>query len=406
MTLGPSGAAMLHQRKRKEETTHQQPSLKASAFVAPDRGSADRMQSFFNAAMDRVIREQQTPEAAPAAQFTGPVRTSADTSCAPRAAATAKVQGTQDVEMESVGSRHSELADEYDPDDTSLEAPRSAAVASAGATSGNTSTPQRIQVSAISELKYFSGKGDDVDRARSWIGKAKSAFLRDQAPDSEKCLVFGNLMSGPARKWYRQLARSIRSDWKSLLESFLVQYCERGVSVARQYYHAQKRSDESPNEYLHRLNAAGMRAKLPIKGGTTSTRREHVEHFIETLDDRDLADQLVLLRLRDADELEETLRLRQRSKARQGRAAVGSNRFRQRAAPAANSASAKPARVVQAIQAADGSSSSESDDSGLDQDAGYRRIHINVSIVIEACRRNNVPIVVPQDMTTSAAGNG
>ncbi|KAE9264423.1 hypothetical protein PR003_g32808, partial [Phytophthora rubi] len=108
MTLGPSGAAMLQQRKMKEETTHQQPALTASAFVAPDRGSTDRMQSFFNAAMDRFLREQQTPEAAPASQFTRPTRTSADTPSAPRAAATAKAHGSQDVEMESVGSRHSE----------------------------------------------------------------------------------------------------------------------------------------------------------------------------------------------------------------------------------------------------------------------------------------------------------
>ncbi|KAE8950996.1 hypothetical protein PR001_g33916, partial [Phytophthora rubi] len=176
----------------KEDTTHQQPALTAFAFGAPDRGSADCMQSFFNAAMDRFLREQQTPEAAPDSQFTRPTRTSADTPSAHRATATATAtaQGTQDVEMESVGSRHSELADEYDPGDMSLEAPRRAAVASAGATSGNTSMPQRIRVSAISELKDFSGKDGDVDRARSWIGKAKSAFLRDQAPDSEKCLVF------------------------------------------------------------------------------------------------------------------------------------------------------------------------------------------------------------------------
>ncbi|KAE9003975.1 hypothetical protein PR001_g17839, partial [Phytophthora rubi] len=53
MTLGPSGAAVLQQRKMKEDTTHQQPALTAFAFGAPDRGSADCMQSFFNAAMDR-----------------------------------------------------------------------------------------------------------------------------------------------------------------------------------------------------------------------------------------------------------------------------------------------------------------------------------------------------------------
>ncbi|GMF44828.1 unnamed protein product [Phytophthora fragariaefolia] len=163
---------------------------------------------------------------------------------------------------------------------------------------------------------------------------------------------------------------------RAFWESFLVQYCERGVSVARQYYRARKRSDESPIEYLHRLNVADMRAKLPIKGGTPSTRCEHMEHFIETLDDHDLADQLVLLRLRGADELEVTLRLRQRSKSRQGRVAVGSNKFRKPVAPTTNSASAKLARVVHAIQTADGSSSSDSDDSGSDQDAGYHRIHV------------------------------
>ncbi|KAE8881272.1 hypothetical protein PF005_g27784 [Phytophthora fragariae] len=112
MTLGPSGAAMLQQRKMKEETIPQQPVLTASSFVAPDRCPANRMQSFFNDAMDRFLREQQTPEAAPASQFTRPTRTSAGVPSAPRATATAKAQGTQDVETESVGSHHSGLADE------------------------------------------------------------------------------------------------------------------------------------------------------------------------------------------------------------------------------------------------------------------------------------------------------
>ncbi|GMF46034.1 unnamed protein product [Phytophthora fragariaefolia] len=193
---------------------------------------------------------------------------------------------------------------------------------------------------------------------------------------SSMTLVFGELKSLPARNWYRQLARSIRSDWKSLLGSFLVQYCERGVSVASQYYPARKISDETPIEYLHRLNVAGLRAKLPIEGGTPSTRREDVEHFIETLADRDLANQLVLLRLRDTDEVEETLRIRQRSKSRQGGVAVGSDKFRKPAAPTTNSVSAKPSRVVHAIQTADGSSSSGSDNSRSDQNAGYHRIHV------------------------------
>ncbi|GMF41738.1 unnamed protein product [Phytophthora fragariaefolia] len=164
-----------------------------------------------------------------------------------------------------------------------------------------------IRVSAMSELKEFAGKDGDEDRAWSWLGKVKSAFIRDQAPDQEKCLVFGDLLTGPARNWYRQLSRTTRSTWKDLHQSFQVQYCGRDVSVARQYYHARKRSDASPLEYLHRLNVAGLRTRLQIKDGSQEVRREHVEHFIETLDDRDLSDQLDLLRIPDADTLEEVL---------------------------------------------------------------------------------------------------
>ena len=42
--------------------------------------------------------------------------------------------------------------------------------------------PQRIHVSAMTELKELSGKDRDEDRARSWIIKVQSAFLRDQEP--------------------------------------------------------------------------------------------------------------------------------------------------------------------------------------------------------------------------------
>ncbi|OWZ09983.1 LOW QUALITY PROTEIN: hypothetical protein PHMEG_00017239 [Phytophthora megakarya] len=170
----------------------------------------------------------------------------------------------------------------------------------------STTTPH-IRVSAISELKEYSVKDHAEDRSMSWLGKVKSAFVCDQAPDSEKYLVLGNLLTGSARNRYRQLSRSTRSNWKSWFEAFQTPYCGRGVSVARPYYNAKKRSDQSPLEYLHRLNVAGLRAKPQVKDGPLGTRPEHVEYFIETLDDRDLADPLELLRLTDAEDLEETL---------------------------------------------------------------------------------------------------
>jgi len=56
----------------------------------------------------------------------------------------------------------------------------------------------------------------------------------------EKYVVFDDLMTGPARQWYGQLGSSTRQDWKRLLECFMVQFSGFGVSVGRQYYHANK----------------------------------------------------------------------------------------------------------------------------------------------------------------------
>ena len=119
-------------------------------------------------------------------------------------------------------------------------------------------------MSAIADMKIFNGKDRDEDRARSWISKVKSAYLRDQAPDEEKCLVFGDLLTGPSRNWYNQLSRSTRRIWKDLLESFLVQYGGNDMSVGRQYYHAKKQSEETPLEYLYHMNVAAIRAKIRI----------------------------------------------------------------------------------------------------------------------------------------------
>jgi hypothetical protein len=201
----------------------------------------------------------------------------------------------------------------------------------------------------------------------------KSAFTRDQAPDSEKCLVFGDLLSGPARNWYRQLSRTTRNEWKTVAKLFQTQYCGRGVSVARQYYHARKRPDESPLEYLHRLNAAGLRAHLAIKDGSVEVRREHVDHFIETLDDRDLASQLALLMIPDADKLEETLRARQRAKARQGKTVYGS--IKPKPKPPTGAAPSAAARAVRAIRAAPNSSDSELEASGSEGEGDLRKIY-------------------------------
>uniref|UniRef100_A0AAV1UPN7 Retrotransposon gag domain-containing protein n=1 Tax=Peronospora matthiolae TaxID=2874970 RepID=A0AAV1UPN7_9STRA len=224
--------------------------------------------------------------------------------------------------------------DDIDPDDSGQEDRRHAMVALTETFQDGGSIPQRIRVLAMTELKEFSGKDRDEDWARSWISKVKSAFLCDQAPDEEKCLVFGDLLTGPARHWYNQLGRFTRKKWKRLLDKFMVQYGGQGVSLARQYYLARKRSDINSQEYLHCLNVGAKHATIAIRDErvtTSDTRREHVEHFIATLDDRDLAKQLTLLRLVDVDKLDETLRACQSMESRQLKTSTGSNKFHQRA---------------------------------------------------------------------------
>ncbi|KAE9298268.1 hypothetical protein PF008_g23539 [Phytophthora fragariae] len=350
MTLGPSGAAMLRDRAKRAATS---PTGSTKiAVVDPKTRSPEKLESFFQSAMERFLKEQQAPQACLKPSLTE----------------------DQDVEMESVESPpRFPPPGEYDPDDLDLGQPARAAIATTTTTTpaAKTSTgASRLRVSAMSELKEFSGKDGDEDRARSWVGKVKSAFIRDQAPDKKKCLVFGDLLTGPARNWYRQLSRTTRSTWKDLFQSFQVQYCGRGVSVARQYYHARKRSDESPLEYLHRLNVAGLRARIQVKDGPSEIRREHVDHFIETLDDRDLADQLALLRVPDADTLEEVLRSRQRSKARQSKTVYGSVKPRQKTPAAAG------ARAVRAVQVQADSSESEIESEESDDDGCLRRVYV------------------------------
>ena len=121
---------------------------------------------------------------------------------------------------------------------------------------------------------------------------------------------------------------------------------------------------------------AGLRAKLDIKGGPPSVKREHVDHYVETLDDRELADQITLLRLSDADDLEEVLLARQRAKTRQGRVLFGSSKFRQKAPTTPDHTKSQLRRPVQVIRATSESENDQgSSSSGSEGEGDLRRIY-------------------------------
>ena len=351
MSLGPSGADLIRERAS-------QKNIQGRSTEVP--AESGHLQSYFEAAMKKYEEDQRN--------------FARQTARRSRIPAIPQASYVPDVEMESVGSCPGRQINNYEIPDTDLDDLRRPLVAAAGISPGDGTTTQRIRMSAIADLKEFNGRDKDEDRARSWISKVKSAFLRDQAPDQEKCLVFGDLLTGPARNWHSQLSRSTRYSWKDLLDKFLVEYGGHSMSIGRQYYQAKKRVEETPLEYLYRLNVAAIRAKIQIRDGTVTIRREHVEHFIGTLDDRGLAKQLTMLRLNDVDELEDTLRACQRMEDRQAQVPTGSSTFRQRFVPKLPPAPSKPTRAVRAIHVESASSDSDSDLSDVEVEVNHRNV--------------------------------
>ena len=186
-------------------------------------------------------------------------------------------------------------------------------------------------MSGMAELKEFFGREKNEERARNWIIMVKSAFLRDRAPDAKNCLVFSNLFTGQARSWYNQLIRLTRTSWKALLEVFMAKYGGNdSVSVDILYYYARKQSNETSLEYLYRLNMTAIRAKILIRDGSTATRKEHANHYIGTLDDRDLARMVTMIRLGYPDDMEETLQECENMEVRETHASMGPSKFRHR----------------------------------------------------------------------------
>ncbi|GMF63900.1 unnamed protein product [Phytophthora fragariaefolia] len=259
-----------------------------------------------------------------------------------------------DVDMKSVSShstsRSKNRRDEEDPDDLFdlVDGTPGTAAAVSTATAGAGLT--RVRLSASSELKEFYGRDSSEEKALAWLNRLKSAARRDAMTGEEVCAPFSDLMNGPARQWYLQLSKKVRKTWPDLMEQFRIQYCGKGISMASRYYHAAKHADETPLEYLYRLNVAGLRANIPYMDGTAEEKREHVELLINTLEhqEEELASRLTLMEVPDSVALEKKLRARQRGLAHQKKTLFGSGKFRQKAPMP----TPQPTRAVHAIQLA------------------------------------------------------
>ena len=153
----------------------------------------------------------------------------------------------------------------------------------------------RIYKPAKSRLTKFSGRNLDEDKGRSWYVKIRAVFEIDRCSALEMCQQFPMMLKGPTRDWYHQLPCQDRTSWKALSDRFQRQYCGKGAPKLKQYYLTCHQDGEDPLDYLYRLNTAAIRARVRLHNGSPEERKEHVEHYIDTLQDDSLADGLTKL---------------------------------------------------------------------------------------------------------------
>ncbi|ETL31493.1 hypothetical protein L916_15733 [Phytophthora nicotianae] len=92
MQLGPSGVAMM--QTRSQRVSNVTPRADAPAAASRSDENPDRLQTFFNSAMERFLKEQRAAQGTPTLPLV-------------------RRTEPQDVDMESVGSDHGEYPGRY-----------------------------------------------------------------------------------------------------------------------------------------------------------------------------------------------------------------------------------------------------------------------------------------------------
>ncbi|POM65496.1 Hypothetical protein PHPALM_18778 [Phytophthora palmivora] len=90
-----------------------------------------------------------------------------------------------------------------------------------------------------------------------------------------------------------------------LSDAFIKYYCSRFTqSVKARYYSAKREDKEHVCDYLNRLNGYARNAGVQFENGGRDAK-DHVEHFLDTCDDRGLEERLCHVRVKDIHDLED-----------------------------------------------------------------------------------------------------
>ncbi|POM65208.1 Hypothetical protein PHPALM_19113, partial [Phytophthora palmivora] len=169
----------------------------------------------------------------------------------------------------------------------------------------------------LGNIKPYFGLRNKSEKSMQWLRTFIYEMKGTNTPPNEWCMAFELSLQGGALHWYRQLPRKTRRTWKLLSDAFIKCYCSRFTqSVKARYYSAKREDKEHVCDYLNRLNGYA-----PNAGVQFENTKDHVEHFLDTCDDRGLEERLCHVRVKDIHDLEDMvndiLRRRERKTSRE-----------------------------------------------------------------------------------------
>ncbi|OWZ00386.1 hypothetical protein PHMEG_00028434 [Phytophthora megakarya] len=145
------------------------------------------------------------------------------------------------------------------------------------------------------------------DLTEEWVRQISELSAREEKNSTPRIeitthLPLGNIkaFSGYRNKSEKQLPRKTRR----LSDAFIKYYCSKFNQSAKARYYAAKREDnEHVCDYLNRLNGYARNAGVQFENGGREAK-DHVEHFLDTCDDRGLEECLCHVRVKDIHDLE------------------------------------------------------------------------------------------------------
>ncbi|OWZ22832.1 hypothetical protein PHMEG_0002386 [Phytophthora megakarya] len=146
----------------------------------------------------------------------------------------------------------------------------------------------------LGNIKSFSGYRNKSVKSTQWLRTFVYEMKGTHTPRNDWYMAFGLSLQDWTLHWYRQLPRKTRRTWKPWSDVLIKYYCSNFNQSAKARSYFAKREDKE------HARSAGERF---VNGGREA--KDHVEHSLDTCDDRGLEERLCHVRVKDIHGLED-----------------------------------------------------------------------------------------------------